>query len=131
MAAVVFINCSSAPYIDMMCRRYRGRPFKALETRSRRTLDAVVGRSVLLTETGRGTSTVRASAVFGAPFPVRSRAEWDRLRPLHRVPVGSRYDWTDKTRVKWLYPVLESVPFPSPFHPSEGVRHGYVWMEIE
>lgn len=47
----VYINCSSAPYIDDMLHRR-----KLYETRTRRTLDAVVGRSVFLCESGRKAS---------------------------------------------------------------------------
>ena len=76
-------------------------------------------------------SVVLCSARFGEPFPVRSRELWETLRPVHRVPVGDPYDWTDKTRVKWLYPVLDVAPVPVPFHPPEGRRYGYTWMEYD
>ena len=124
---VVWINCSSAPYIDMINQRQ-----KLYETRNRRTLDPVIGRPVFLCESGRrGPSVVRSSARFGEPFAVRSREQWEALRPVHRVPAGSPYDWTDKTRVKWLYPVLDVVPVPVPFIPPEGTRYGRTWMECD
>lgn len=124
-STVVYINCSSAPYIDDMLHRR-----KLYETRTRRTLDAVVSRPVFLCESGRkGPSVVRCSARFGDPLEIRFRELWEALRPVHRVPVGSRYDWNDKTRVKWLYPVYDVIPVPAPFIPPEGVRHGLTWME--
>lgn len=121
---VVYINCSSAPYIDDI-----ENSLKLFESRTKRTLDAVVGQRVQLAESGRRDgSIIRCSACFGAPFPVRSVADWDRLRPLHRVPVGDKYDWNDKTRVKWLYPVRSVVPC-SPFPVPEGVPHGRARLE--
>jgi len=127
MPAVVYINCSSSPFIDDIMRRR-----KLYETRTKRTLDAVVGRSVFLADSGRrGGSVVLCSARFGEPIEVRSRELWETLRPVHRVPVGDPYDWTDKTRVKWLYPVLDVAPVPVPFHPPEGHRYGYTWMEYD
>jgi len=121
---VVFINCKTAPFIDLMMAGV-----KLDETRTRNTLRAVVGRRVFLAETGRrGGPLCRCSAVIGDPVIVRSREDWDRLRSRHCVPEGSRYDWTPDTKVKYLYPVYDVVPC-WPFVPPEGVRHGYVWME--
>ena len=121
---VVFINCSRFPFLDLIIDEY-----KLDETRTRNTLRAVVGKRVLLAETGHGRPPlVRASAVIGAPVVIRSREEWDRLRSRHRVPAGSAYDWTPSTTVKYLYPITGVVAC-RPFTPAEGVRHGRVWME--
>lgn len=126
MSIAVFINCRRCPFIDMMLSDV---DTKTDETRTRNMLRAVVGRSVFLTETGRGPSMVRASAVIGEPIVARSREEWEALRSRHRVPAGSQYDWQPETKIKYLYPILNIRPVP-PFHPPEGIRHGRAWMEF-
>ena len=123
---VVFINCSQFPYIDMIMLRR-----KVYETRSRRTLDALIGRRVYLAETGdRSGPIVRCSAVIRSVAVVRSASIWQRLRPWHCVPAGCAYDWTDGTKVKYMYE-LRGVRCVAPFRPAEGKRHGRVWMETE
>lgn len=123
-SAAVYINCSRFPFVDQIMHFQ-----KLVETRSRDTLRAVVGRRVYLAESGRGRSVIRCSAIIGHPIAVRSREEWDAFRDLHLVPAGSQYDWKPETRVKYLYPIygIEACdPFPVP----AGVRHGRVWMEF-
>ena len=126
MAAVVYVNCSSSPFIDDMMNRK-----KLFETRTKDTLHHVVNRSVLLAETGRRPSLVRCAARFGRPTMVSVPLLWDMFRPYTRVPEGSEYDWKPGTVSKWLYPVQYIAPVPVPFHPPEGVRHGLTWMEYE
>jgi hypothetical protein len=49
-------------------------------------------------------------------------------REKTRVPEGGKHDWTDSTKQKYLYRILDVQrldPFPAP----EGRRHGRVWME--
>ena len=124
MYDVVFINCSRFPFIDWICSRQ-----KLYETRSRDTLRALVGRRVYLAETGTGPrSVVRCSAVIDHAITCDAGA-FRRLRPLHRVPAGSDFDWKPWTRKKVLYRLTDVRPVPVPFHPAEGVRHGRVWME--
>jgi len=119
----LFINCSVAPFIDDIIALR-----KPYETRSRNTLRALIDQHVMLTETGRPEKLCRAAARIGTPLIVRSAEEWNRLRPLHRVPEGSKYDWQPWTKVKYMYPVTD-VHAVAPFTPPEGVRHGRVWME--
>lgn len=121
----VFINCRTAPFIDDMIGRH-----KLFETRSRNSLRSVIGKRCLLAETGTGKTLCRASAVIGKPLVVRTREEWNRLRPLHCVPEGSQYDWQPDTKAKYLYPVTGLVAF-MPFKLPEGKRHGMVWIECE
>lgn len=125
MIPVVFINCTSAPFLDDIIAGH-----KTIETRARDTLRQFAGCRVLLAETGNGRPVVRASAVLRSGRPVYSRAVWDSLRLRHMVPVGNRYDWTPDTKVKYCYDLLDVRPC-DPFTPPEGVRHGYVWMEYE
>ena len=125
MIPVVFINCAEQPYLnDILSGR------KQYETRSRDMLAQLVGRRVLLAETGNGRPIVRASAIIRTKTAARSRLEWALFRSGHCVPEGSRYDWGPGARVKYLYRLIDVQPV-SPFIPPEGVRHGRVWMEYE
>ena len=124
MIPILFINCDLFPFIDWIMDY-----LKLDETRTRNMLRALVGQRVLLAETRRGRRPlVRCSCVIGDPVAVRSREEWDRLRHLHYIPAGCRYDWQPGTKVKYLYPITDIIPC-DPFTPPEGIRHGRVWME--
>lgn len=124
MIPVVWINCRSVPYVEKIMNLS-----KIYETRSVNSLRSLVGKRVLICETGKGKSMVRCSARIVNAFPVRSAYEWDMFREYTCVPVGSEYDWQPDTKVKWLYE-LDSILIESvPFHPAEGKRHGRVWME--
>ena len=122
--SVVFINCRSVPFLDRIMSLD-----KLYETRTRDMLRSVVGRRVLLAETGTGKSPVcRCSAVIGPPVVVRSRDAWERLRSACCIPPGSAYDWTSDTKVKYLYP-LRNVTACRLFTPPKGVRHGRTYMD--
>lgn len=125
MIPILFINCSSAPYVSDILNG-----LKLYETRSRDMLRSLVGRRVLLAETGKaGLPVVRGSAVVCAPLRVGDPCTWDNYRPETRVPRGGKHDWNyATTRSKYLY-YLKDVERLNPFTPPEGVRHGRVWME--
>ena len=125
MIPVVFINCSSAPFVDKIISRE-----KVYETRSRNTLAALIGKRVLIAETGKGRPVVRCIATIYKAFPLRTRHAFEMFRYYTSVPEGSKYDWTDGTTEKWLYELADVRPVPVPFHPRQGVRHGRVWMEF-
>ena len=126
MIPVVFINCRSIPFMDLIISGE-----KNIETRNRDTLRSVVetGNRVYLAETGNGRPVVRASAVIGWGRPV-DRIDWECLRKRTCVPVGSKYDWQPDTKVKYCYTLFDVRPV-KPFTPPEGVRHGRVWMEVQ
>lgn len=125
MIPAIFINCRRHPFIDWIID-----DLKLDETRTRNTLKALAGHRVILAETGTGSAPVaRCTAVIHPPVVVRSREEWERLRPRHRVPRGSAYDWQETTTVKYLYPITGVVAC-HPFKLTEGLRHGRVWMEV-
>lgn len=125
MIPVVFINCRSIPFLDLIISGE-----KNIETRNRDTLRSVVetGNRVYLAETGNGRPVVRASAVIGSGRPV-DRIDWECVRKRTCVPVGSKYDWQPDTKVKYCYDLFDVRPV-EPFTPPEGVRHGRVWMEV-
>ena len=126
MTPVVFINCTSAPFLDDIMS---GR--KVFETRTRDTLGRLAGRRVLLAETGNGRPVIRCSAVIGEAIPVRSAQEWRSLRHAHNIKRGNRYDWQPGQRVKYCYPLRDVWPLAVPFTPPEGTRHGRAWMEYD
>lgn len=126
MIPILFINCRLVPFVQFIMNRT-----KIYETRSRNTLRSLVGKRVLIAMTGKGHSVVMCSAIISNAFPVSSLHEWDMFRSCTCVPKGSQYDWTEKTKVKWLYELSDVCPVPFPFHPSEGIRHGRTWMEAK
>ena len=123
MIPIVFINCHQYPFIDEIIQ---GR--KVYETRTRNTLAGLLGKTVLIAETGRGKPTVRCIATIRTPLQVTSAKQFEKYRTSTRIEKGSEYDWTDKTRVKYLYK-LENVRSFGEFVPENGKRHGRVWME--
>ena len=125
MIPVVGINSSSAPFMADI-----GAGRKRIETRNRNMLGGIVGRRVILAETKQGGYLAMYSVVIRSARPVTSREEWDRLRPLHMVPEGSKYDWKPYTRVKWVYEIT-ALRRLKPFMVPEGVRHGRTSMEYE
>ena len=128
MTPVIFINTTSSPFVDDIID---GR--KTYETRTRNTLKSLLqfalGERVLIAETGHGDPVVRCSAVIDHFGAVYTEDRWNDLRKVHRVPVGSSYDWKLDTRVKWLYH-LTDVKTLAPFVlPKSCTRHGRVWAE--
>ena len=122
MIPVVFINCDTLPFLDLIISLD-----KPLETRTKNTLRPFIHRHVMLAETKHGKKPlVRCTATIGNPLVIRSQDEWNKYKPL-TCTVGSKYDWKPDTKVKYLYPVYD-VHTVTPFVP-EGKRHGRVWME--
>ena len=121
---VVWINSSSAPFMDDI-----GALLKRLETRNRDMLGFLVGQRVILAESKNGQRLARYSVVIRSARQVFSRKEWDALRPLHRVPVGNKYDWKPGTKVKYLYE-LSDLRRIRPFRVPEGVPRGRTGTEI-
>lgn len=124
MPSVVWINSSSAPFLDDICAR-----LKPFETRSRDMLGTLKGQRVIFAESAKGARLARCSAVIRSVMTVTSREQWEALRPLHRVPVGNMYDWKPETKVKYLYE-LANIRILRPFRiPEEGIPHGRSWFE--
>ena len=124
MIPVVYVNCDVVDFVSHMMDLS-----KPIETRTRNTLRAVVGRPVLIAETRHGQKpVVRCLVQFGQPLVVESREAWETVRAAAWIPADSRYDWQPNTKRKWLYPIEYVQPL-RPFTPPEGVRHGRVWME--
>ena len=123
MIPIVFINCRQYPFIDEIIQGS-----KQYETRTWNTLKGLLGKKVLLAETGHGKPVVRCSAVIRTLLTVTTEEEFEKHRSSTRIEKSSAYDWTDKTQVKYLYE-LENVRSFEPFVPENGKIHGRVWME--
>ena len=123
---VVFINCKEQPFLDRILSES-----KLYETRTRNTLGKLIGDRVLLAETGHGKPLVRCAATIDRIIAVYSRDEWDKYYSKYAdVDSGSRYDWHDDTKVKYLYLLTDIQPV-EPFCPQLGRYHGRVWAEYE
>ena len=124
MIPVLYINCSSFPFVDEIITGN-----KIFETRSRDSLRSLVGKRVMICQTGTGKSLTRCSARIVNAFSVSSFHEWDMFRDYTLVPSYDPYDWKPDTKTKWLYELSNVIIEPVPFHPAPGFRHGRVWME--
>ena len=127
MIPVVFVNCRKYPFLSMI-----ESGSKEYETRSRDTLKRLVGCTVYLAETGKGKwPFVKISAKISEVVAVRTRFEYEKYRTRTQIKKGSMFDWTDSTKVKYLYKLTDVKPVPG-FHLSpDCVRHGRVWAEYE
>lgn len=125
MTPIVFINTKDTPFVDLIITGE-----KLFETRNRNTLGGLVGRRVLIAETGHGKPVVRCATELYAPTVVREKEWFEWFRESTCIPNESKHDWKDDTKCKWLYPIGYVEPVP-PFVPPEGKRHGRVWMEFE
>lgn len=124
MLPIVFINCKSYPFIsDIMSGK------KLYETRTRNTLKSLVGKRVLIAETGHGKPVVKCLATIDHCVRVYDYPAWENaFRDKCSIERGSNYDWTDKTDRKYLYRLTDVQPVPE-FIPPDGFRHGRTWME--
>lgn len=130
MTPVLFINCTTEPFVDdIMCR------LKEYETRSRNSLKSLLswalGKRILIAETGYGAPLIKCSAVIDHYIAVHTREQWEEYLDLTWIPMGSKYDWQDNTKVKYLYHLSDVRPV-KPFRlPFSCRRHGRVWAEYE
>lgn len=126
MTPIIFINSSEAPYVKLIMNGE-----KRYETRSRQTLDTIAHQWVLIAETGKRKTTVKALAWLGGSIAVSSREEWNWFRSSTCVPSGSRYDWKNDTSAKYLYEISNVYPLQTPFPvPADCKRHGRTWAEF-
>ena len=101
---------------------------KAIETRGRNMLKALIGERVAVIRTRRG----RAPHIVGyvtIERAERESAEWlDKHRDLTLIPPKSEYDV--QTGGKWCYFLRDAetcVPYPLP---TDAVRHGRSYAEF-
>ena len=128
MTPIVFINTKDVPFVDLIITGE-----KRYETRTRNTLGGLVGRRVLIAETGHGKPIVRCEATISMVWRMtkKDKALWDsEIKEESCIPNNSEYDWKPNTTAKYAYLIEDVVPC-SPFIPPEGKRHGRVWMEYE
>jgi len=126
MIPIVFINCKEQPFLDQIMTGQ-----KKYETRTKNMLRKLIGEKVLLAETGHGRAPfVRAEATIDIGIEVFLRHVWETTyREPSCIAAGSKYDWQEGTKKKFLY-LLKDVHPVKPFYVSGGIRHGRSWMEI-
>lgn len=120
----VFINCRKYPFIGLIRVS-----LKVYETRNRNTLRTLVGKRVILAETGNGTPVAGCTAVIGEPLKITHRVIWEEVRRSACIDSGSSYDWKPDTKQKYIYPLYD-VRTIAPYQITKGRRHGRVWMEF-
>ena len=126
MTPVIFINSSKIPFVDLI-----GSGSKPFETRTRNMLGRFIGERILIAETGKGSPVIRFSAVIDYAVEVHTRSAWERYRQDACIPVGSKYDWNENTKVKWLYHLTDvRMIGPVPL-PQDARRHGRTWAEYD
>ena len=125
MYPIVFINCSVFPFVLWILSG-----LKLFETRNRDTLKKLVGRRVMLAETGKGKKPiVKCIATIDYVIRIDNYKQWKKYRKQCRIVPGSAFDWAKgKTKYKYLYHLTDIEKIPE-FNPPEGFRHGRVWME--
>ena len=103
--ALYIKNTANADYIGMI---FNGA--KTEETRSRRTLDAFIGKDFYVTD-GK---YVYGSIVLGEPHKYTEAEFHNRKNQLkHRVPKGDKYD-IKPGETKWAYPIESYKKFDEP-----------------
>ena len=112
--ALYIKNTAKANYIGMI---FNGA--KTEETRSRRTLDAFIGKDFYVTD-GK---YVYGSIVLGEPHQY-TEAEFHKKKNQlkHRVPVGDKYD-IKPGGTKWAYPIESYNKFDEPKKLSESTEY--------
>ena len=121
---VIFINCQVEPFVqDIMDY------LKQYETRNRNTLGRFLGERILIAETGHGSPLVKCIATIDEIISLTTKEDWDEYLEVTYVPVGSKYDWQQDTKKKWLYHLTDIRPV-KPFRlPKDCPRHGRVSAE--
>lgn len=121
---IVFINCSGYDFItDIITGK------KLYETRTKNTLQGLIGKRVFLCETGKGKRLVRCAATIKEVVTIKDKDTWNMYRDCLSIKPGTEYDWKDDTKVKYLYRLTEVVKLPVPFEPGKGKMHGRSFME--
>ena len=83
---------------------------KKFETRESDSLRSYVGKRVGIIRTGEGKAKAIGDVTLGEPIVVSSAEEFAKLRDLHLVPEGSKFD-IKEGGVKYLYPIENPVPY--------------------
>lgn len=112
--ALYIKNTDKADYINMI---FNGA--KTEETRSRRTLDAFIGKDFYVTD-GK---YVYGSIVLGEPHKYTDAEFHQKKNQLkHRVPVGDKYD-IKPGGIKWAYPIESYKKFDAPKKMSDSTEY--------
>jgi len=99
---------------------------KKFETRESDSLRSYVGKRVGIIRTGEGKAKAIGDVTLGEPIVVSSAEEFAKLRDLHLVPEGSKFD-IKEGGVKYLYPIENPVPYGVEKHVA---KYGIVSRKI-
>tara|TARA_R100000152_G_C6700479_1_gene130129 strand:- start:348 stop:740 length:393 start_codon:yes stop_codon:yes gene_type:complete len=113
------INDSEAPYTEMILDGE-----KTIETRQTHSLDPYIDEEVGIIRTGKGPATLVGYMDIGEPKEYQNAQEFDRDRPKHRVPKGSKEDKEGKSVGYPLTDVERTKP-------KEIHSRGYIARDIE
>lgn len=119
----IFIRNTSAHFVDKI---FDGT--KSIETRTAPVLDSCRGRwvKVVKTETHE---VVGEMFVSGKIIEYDTYESFDRYRPIHLVPAGSRFDWNKK---KYGYQILDAIRYDTPIPVPPGAkRYGRIAVKID
>ena len=83
---------------------------KKFETRESDSLRSYVGKRVGIIRTGEGKAKAIGDVTLGEPIVISSPEEFAKLRDLHLVPEGSKFD-IKEGGVKYLYPIENPVAY--------------------
>ena len=99
---------------------------KKFETRESDSLRSYVGKRVGVIRTGEGKAKAIGDVTLGEPIVVSSPEEFAKLRDLHLVPEGSKFD-IKQGGVKYLYPIENPVPYEAE---KDVAKYGIVSRKI-
>ena len=106
----VNINDSGQPFTDQILRLE-----KTIETRSTRSLDSYIGKSVGIIRTGVGPAVLVGYATLGVPLLYSSAKQFNSDNGRHLVRPGSPYHLTPShAGVKWGYPITNVIGLKRP-----------------
>jgi hypothetical protein len=66
---------------------------KKYETRETNSLKPYIGKRIAIVRTGEGQAMAIGEVTIGKPLHVTSMEEFDKLRPQHKVPTDSKFEF--------------------------------------
>ena len=120
----LFINCNMFPFISWILSG-----LKVYETRNRNTLKSIIGKTVYLTQTGKGKRPIIYGYCTITEFIIiNDKKTYNKYRKQTCIKKGSCYDFIiGSTKQKVLYR-LENVQACKPFPmPENVIRHGRIY----
>ena len=124
---VLFINCKLFPFVSWIIAG-----IKLYETRNRNTLKKFIGKSVYVAETGKHKKPlIRCIVTIDSVIRINTRKDYNRYRKQTKVKKGSLYDFTRKTKCKYLYKLVNVQAVKEFCLPDNAKRYGYTYAVID